>query len=78
MSEVTYADGFRYSYDRKYLILSQTWQAFPMTKYTEFLIDVRLVKVFSESGMTSPKKFVREQHMDKWLAYQVIKRMEGK
>ena len=49
-----------------------------MTKYTEFLIDVRLVKVFSESGMTSPKKFVREQHMDKWLAYQVIKRMEGK
>ena len=46
------------------------------TQYTDFLKEAKLDQAFWESGFSSPKNFVRERHMNAWLAYQVIKRME--
>lgn len=49
---------------------------FTKTKWTHFIEYAGLEKALVESGYRSPKNFVKERHMDKWLAYQVIKRME--
>lgn len=51
---------------------------FVASKYTDFITVMELDDKFIATGYRSPRKFVREQHNDKWLAYQVIKRMEGK
>lgn len=51
---------------------------FQASKYTAFIEHAGLEKGLLDSGYRSPKTYVREQHMDKWLAHQVIKRMEGK
>lgn len=51
---------------------------FERTKYTDFVEAMGLEKGLLDSGYQSPKKFVVERHNDKWIAYQVVKRMEGK
>lgn len=73
--KVTEEDGFWYRQDQNFLWY--TGGIVPSSKYTNFLIDHDLVRAFAESKMTSPKNFVRERYMDKFTAYQVIKRMEG-
>jgi len=50
---------------------------FPKSKYTDFIELNGLEKGLLDSGYRSPKTFVKERHMDKWLTYQVVKRMEN-
>jgi len=49
---------------------------FQRSKYTDFIEYAGLGKALHESGYRSPKVFVKERHMNEWLAYQVVKRME--
>lgn len=49
---------------------------FEKSKWMDFIEDVGLTRALVDSGYRSPKTFVKERHMDKWLTYQVIKRME--
>lgn len=51
-------------------------KVFQRTKYINFILEAGLGDKLIESEYSSPKNFVRERHMDKWLAYQVVKRME--